>query len=75
MTMTPAFRAFVAREFHTIDEVAEFAGIGRGTTYKAFHAGDLKGKRYGRTIKVRTLDALVWAGIDPAELSRVEGQN
>ncbi len=75
MTMTQAFKQFVSREFHSIDEVAAFTGISRGTTYKAFNAGELKGKRYGRKIRVRTVDALTWAGIDPAELTPSEGQD
>lgn len=74
MTMTPALEQFISREFHSIDDVAKFVGLGRGTTYKAFNEGDLKGKRYGRKIKIRTRDALTWAGIDPAELGSAEAQ-
>ena len=74
MTMTPALEQFISREFHSIDAVAKFVGLGRGTTYKAFNEGELKGKRYGRTIKIRTCDALTWAGIDPEELTSAKGQ-
>lgn len=69
MTMTPELQQFITREFHSVDTVAKFAGISRGMAYKAVKAGDLKSSKYGRKIKIRTCDALTWAGIDPEELT------
>lgn len=63
MTMTPALQGFISREFQKVPEVAEFAQLGRNTVYAAIERGELKAKRYGKIIRVRTPDALEWLGI------------
>lgn len=73
MTMTPALREFMSREFHKVPEVAKFAALGRGTVYAAIESGDLKAKKFGSIIRVRTPDALAWLGIQFPEHD-AEGQ-
>ena len=77
MTMTPALQGFISREFQKVPEVAEFAQLGRNTVYAAIERGELKSKRYGKVIRVRTVDALEWLGIPfpgDAERQDAEGQ-
>lgn len=61
---------FLSREFHTIIEIAKFASLGRNTVYAAHTKGELKGRRYGKSIRVRTSDALEWLGIEAPVLSK-----
>lgn len=75
MTMTPALEQFISREFHKVPEVAKFAALGRGTVYTAVNKGELKARKYGNTVRIRTPDALEWLGIElPAERQDAEGQ-
>lgn len=73
MTMTPALKEFCSREFHKVPDVAKLAQIGRNSVYAAVERGELKAKRYGTTIRVRTVDALEWLGIEFPEHEHAEG--
>ena len=63
MTMTPELREFASREFQKVPQIAKFAQLGRNTVYAAIEREELKAKRYGKIIRVRTPDALEWLGI------------
>lgn len=73
MTMTPALKEFISREFQKVPDVAQFAALGRNTVYTAIERGELKSRKYGKTIRVRTSDALEWLGI-PFPEQDAEGQ-
>jgi hypothetical protein len=62
---------FMSREFHKVPDVAKFAALGRNTVYAAVSKEELKARRYGNTLRIRTCDALAWLGIEPP----AEGQN
>ncbi|SEJ70021.1 DNA binding domain-containing protein, excisionase family [Deinococcus reticulitermitis] len=55
---------FMSSEFHKVPDVAKFAALGRNTVYAAVNKGELKARRYGNTLRIRTGDALEWLGIE-----------
>ncbi|QLG10662.1 helix-turn-helix domain-containing protein [Deinococcus sp. D7000] len=57
---------FTSREFHKVPSVAQFAALGRNSVYAAVERGELKAHRFGKTIRIRTPDALAWLGIEPS---------